>query len=55
MVNWYHDVYDKARKMKVPHKEFKRTLLNLRIMESLGTSLIEAIMILIEFTQFYSV
>ena len=51
MVNWYHEVYDKARKIegaaqRVQEDTIKFTL----IMENLGTSLIEAIMILIEFT-----
>ncbi len=51
MVNWYHNVYDKARKTEGASQRVQEdTIKFTRIMESLGTSLIEAIMILIEFT-----
>ena len=51
MVNWYHGVYDKARKIEGASQRVQEdTIKFTRIMENLGTSLIEAIMILIEFT-----
>ena len=51
MVNWYHSVYDKARRIEGASQRVQEdTIKFTRIMESLGTSLIEAIMILIEFT-----
>ena len=51
MVNWYHSVYDKARKIEGASQRVQEdTIKFTRIMENLGTSLIEAIMILIEFT-----
>ena len=51
MVEWYHSVYDKARKIEGASQRVQEdTIKFTRIMESLGTSLIEAIMILIEFT-----
>jgi len=51
MVNWYHSVYDKARKIEGASQRVQEdTIKFTRIMEGLGTSLIEAVMILIEFT-----
>tara|TARA_A100001011_G_scaffold252773_1_gene260979 strand:- start:860 stop:1852 length:993 start_codon:yes stop_codon:yes gene_type:complete len=51
MVEWYHGVYDKARKIEGASQRVQEdTIKFTRIMESLGTSLIEAVMILIEFT-----
>ena len=51
MVEWYHSVYDKARKIEgVAQRVQEDTVKFSRIMENLGTSLIEAIMLLIEFT-----
>ena len=50
MVEWYHSVYDKARKIeRAAQRVQEDTIKFSRIMESLGTSLIEALMILIEF------
>ena len=51
MVEWYHSVYDKARKIEGASQRVQEdTIKFTKIMESLGTSLIEAVMILIEFT-----
>ena len=51
MVEWYHSVYDKARKIEGASQRVQEdTIKFTRIMETLGTSLIEALMILIEFT-----
>ena len=51
MVNWYHSVYDRARKIEGASQRVQEdTQKFTRIMENLGTSLIEAILILIEFT-----
>jgi len=51
MVEWYHSVYDKARKIEGASQRVQEDTIKFsRIMESLGTSLIEALMILIEFT-----
>jgi peptide/bleomycin uptake transporter len=51
IVEWYHSVYDKARKIEGASQRVQEdTIKFTRIMESLGTSLIEAVMILIEFT-----
>ena len=50
MVEWYHSVYDKARKIEGASQRVQEdTIKFTRIMESLGTSLIESIMILIQF------
>jgi peptide/bleomycin uptake transporter len=50
MVEWYHSVYDKARKIEGAAQRVQEDTIKFsRIMESLGTSLIEALMILIEF------
>tara|TARA_Y100000590_G_scaffold24834_1_gene28243 strand:+ start:4188 stop:5156 length:969 start_codon:yes stop_codon:yes gene_type:complete len=50
MVEWYHSVYDKARKIEGAAQRVQEDTIKFsRIMEGLGTSLIEAIMILIQF------
>jgi len=50
MVEWYHSVYDQARKIEGASQRVQEdTIKFTRIMEGLGTSLIEAIMILIQF------
>tara|TARA_B100001250_G_scaffold252024_1_gene216716 strand:+ start:323 stop:1315 length:993 start_codon:yes stop_codon:yes gene_type:complete len=50
MVEWYHSVYDRARKIEGASQRVQEdTIKFTRIMESLGTSLIESIMILIQF------
>ena len=51
MVEWYHSVYEKARKIEGASQRVQEDTIKFsRIMESLGTSLIEAIMLLVEFT-----
>ena len=51
MIEWYHSVYDKARNIEGASQRVQEDTIKFsRIMESLGTSLIEAIMMLIEFT-----
>ncbi len=50
MVEWYHSVYDKARNIEGASQRVQEdTIKFTRIMEGLGTSLIESIMILIQF------
>ena len=50
MVEWYHSVYDQARQIEGAAQRVQEdTIKFTKIMESLGTSLIEAIMILIQF------
>ena len=50
MVEYYHSVYEKARKIEGASQRVQEDTIKFsRIMESLGTSFIEAIMILIEF------
>ena len=50
MVEWYHSVYDKARKIEGASQRVQEdTIKFTRIMESLGTSFIEAIMVIVEF------
>ena len=50
MVEWYHSVYEKARKIEGASQRVQEDTIKFsRIMESLGTSLIEAVMILVEF------
>ena len=50
MVQWYHSVYDKARKIEGASQRVQEDTIKFsRIMESLGTSFIEAIMLLIQF------
>ena len=50
MVDWYHSVYDKARTIEGASQRVQEDTIKFsRIMESLGTSLIESIMVLVEF------
>jgi len=50
MVEWYHSVYDRARKIEGASQRVQEDTIKFsRIMETLGTSLIEALMILVEF------
>ena len=50
MVEWYHAVYDKARAIEGAAQRVQEDTIKFsRIMEQLGTSLIEAIMVLIQF------
>ena len=50
MVEWYHSVYDKARTIEGAAQRVQEDTIKFsRIMEGLGTSLIEAVMIIIEF------
>jgi peptide/bleomycin uptake transporter len=50
MVEWYHSVYDKARKIEGASQRVQEDTIKFsRIMESLGTSLIESVLVLIEF------
>jgi peptide/bleomycin uptake transporter len=50
MVEYYHSVYEKARKIEGASQRVQEDTIKFsRIMESLGTSLIEAMMILVEF------
>ena len=51
MVEWYHSVYEKARLIEGASQRVQEdTIKFTRIMETLGTSLIEAIMVLVQFT-----
>ena len=50
MVEWYHSVYDKARKIEGASQRVQEDTIKFsRIMEGLGTSLIESVLVLIEF------
>ena len=50
MVEWYHSVYDKARKIEGASQRVQEDTIKFsRIMEGLGTSFIESILVLIEF------
>ena len=50
MVEWYHSVYDKARRIEGASQRVQEDTIKFsRIMESLGTSLIESILVLVEF------
>ena len=50
MVGWYHSVYDRARKIEGASQRVQEDTIKFsRIMENLGTSLIESILVLIEF------
>ena len=50
MVEWYHSVYDQARQIEGAAQRVQEdTIKFTKIMESLGTSLIEAVMVLIQF------
>jgi len=51
MVEWYHSVYDRARKIEGASQRVQEdTIKFTRIMETLGTSFIESVMVLIQFT-----
>jgi peptide/bleomycin uptake transporter len=50
MVEWYHSVYDKARTIEGASQRVQEDTIKFsRIMESLGTSLIESVLVIIEF------
>ena len=50
MVEWYHSVYEKARKIEGASQRVQEDTIKFsRMMEGLGTALIESIMILIQF------
>jgi peptide/bleomycin uptake transporter len=50
MIEWYHSVYDKAAKIEGASQRVQEDTVRFsRIMESLGTKLIESAMILVEF------
>ena len=50
MVEWYHEVYDKARSIEGAAQRVQEDTIKFsRIVESLGTSLIESILVLVEF------
>ena len=50
MVEWYHSVYDQARSIEGASQRVQEDTIKFsRIMEGLGTSFIEAIMIIVEF------
>jgi len=50
MVEWYHEVYDKARTIEGAAQRVQEDTIKFsRIVEGLGTSLIESILVLIEF------
>ena len=50
MVEWYHSVYDRARRIEGASQRVQEDTIKFsRIMESLGTSLIESIMVLVQF------
>ena len=50
MVEWYHSVYDRARKIEGASQRVQEDTIKFsRIMETLGKRLIEALMILVEF------
>ena len=50
MVDWYHSVYDKARTIEGAAQRVQEDTIKFsRIMESLGTSFIESIMVLVQF------
>ena len=50
MVEWYHSVYDKARTIEGASQRVQEDTIKFsRIMEGLGTALIESVMVLIQF------
>ena len=50
MVEWYHSVYDKARTIEGASQRVQEDTIKFsRIMEGLGTSLIESVLVLVEF------
>ena len=51
MVEWYHSVYDEAAKIEGASQRVQEdTIKFTRIMEGLGTSFVESVMVLIQFT-----
>ena len=49
MVEWYHSVYDKARTIEGASQRVQEDTIKFsRIMEGLGTSLIESVLVLVE-------
>ena len=55
MDGWPSSVYDKARKIEGASQRVQENTIKFRIMEGLGTSLIESIMILIHHSPYYLV
>ena len=56
MVEWYHSVYDKAGKIEGASQRVQEdTIKFTRIMEGLGTSFIESVMVLFNLFQSYLV
>ena len=50
MVDWYHSVYDKARHIEGASQRVQEDTVKMsRIVEGLGTSLIESVMVIVEF------
>ena len=50
MVEWYHSVYDQARTIEGASQRVQEDTIKFsRIMEGLGTSLIESVLVLVEF------
>jgi peptide/bleomycin uptake transporter len=50
MVEWYHSVYDKARNIEGAAQRVQEDTIKFsRIMENLGTSFIESVMVIVEF------
>ena len=50
MVEWYHSVYEKARQIEGASQRVQEDTIKItRIMESLGTSFIESVMVLVQF------
>ena len=50
MVEWYHSVYDEAGKIEGASQRVQEdTIKFTRIMEGLGTSFIESVMVLVQF------
>ena len=50
MVEWYHSVYDQARSIEGAAQRVQEDTIKFsRIMEGLGTSFIESIMVLVQF------
>ena len=50
MVEWYHEVYDRARTIEGAAQRVQEDTIKFsRIMESLGTSFVESIMVLVQF------
>ena len=50
MVEWYHSVYNHARTIEGASQRVQEDTIKFsRIMEGLGTSLIESVMVIVEF------